>query len=121
MKHQTGHSNKAADVLSHCPFNPSCDSENDTDCNEVDEDKNEIVSTLNAVSIFEQVMLEEMTEEQQKHPVLELVYQQVTAGEKPKTSAITKIKSKAVQKYLPQFNRLAIKKVSYTDFTLIMM
>ena len=25
IKHQTGHSNRAADALSHHPFNPSCD------------------------------------------------------------------------------------------------
>ena len=24
IKYQTGHSNRAADALSHCPFNPSC-------------------------------------------------------------------------------------------------
>ena len=60
-------------------------------------DKNEIVSNLNAVSIFEGVTPEKMAEEQQKDPTLELVYQLVTAGEKPKTSAIAKIKSKAVQ------------------------
>ena len=37
-----------------------------------------------------------MAEEQQKDPALGLVYLQVTAGEKPKTLAIAKIKSKAV-------------------------
>ena len=46
----------------------------------------------------------------QKDPTLELVYQLVTAGEKPKTLAIAKIKSKAVRKYLLQFNRLTMKK-----------
>ena len=51
-----------------------------------------------------------MSEEQQKDPTLELVYQLVTAGEKPKTSAIAKIKSKAVRKYLLQFDRLTLKK-----------
>ena len=43
-------------------------------------------------------------EEQQKDPILELVYQQVTAGAKPKTSAMAKVKSKAVRKYLLQFD-----------------
>ena len=57
-----------------------------------------IVSSLNAVSTFEHVTPKQMAEEQQKDPTLELVYQLVTAGEKPKTSAIAKIKSKAVQK-----------------------
>ena len=47
-----------------------------------------------------------MAEEQQKDPTLELVYQLVKAGEKPKISAIAKIKSKAVQKYIIQFDRL---------------
>ena len=75
-----------------------------------EEDKNEIVSNLNAVSIFEFVIPEQMAKEQQKDPTLELVYQLVTAGEKPKTSAIAKMKSKAVQKYLLQFDRLTMKK-----------
>ena len=75
-----------------------------------EEDKEEIVSALNAVSIFERVALEEMKEEQQKDQILKLVYKQVTAGEKLKTSAITKVKSKAVRKYLLQFDWLTLKK-----------
>ena len=77
-----------------------------------EEDMNEdkIVSSLNAVSTFEHVTPKQMSEEQQKDPTLELVYQLVTAGEKPKTSAIAKIKSKAVRKYLLQFDRLTLKK-----------
>ena len=77
-----------------------------------EEDMNEdkIVSSLNAVSTFEHVTLKQMAEEQQKDPTLKLVYQLVTAGEKPKTSAIAKIKSKAVRKYLLQFDRLTLKK-----------
>ena len=51
-----------------------------------------------------------MAEEQQKDSTLELVYQLVTVGEKPKTLAIAKIKSKAVRKYLLQFNKLTMKK-----------
>ena len=51
-----------------------------------------------------------MKQEQQKDPILELVYKQVTAGKKPKTSAITKVKSKAVRKYLLQFDWLTLKK-----------
>ena len=47
---------------------------------------------------------EQMAKEQQKDPTLKLVYQLVTPGEKPKTLAISKIKSKAVQKYLLQFD-----------------
>ena len=51
-----------------------------------------------------------MAEEQHKDQTLELVYQLVTAGKKPKTSAIAKIKSKAVRKYLLKFIRLTMKK-----------
>ena len=51
-----------------------------------------------------------MAEEQQKDPTLKLVYQLVTTGEKPKASAIAKIKSKAVRKYLLQFDKLTMKK-----------
>ena len=77
---------------------------------EEDINENEIVSEINAVSTFEHITPEQMSEEQQKDPTLELVYQLVTAGEKPKTLAIAKIKSKAVQKYLLQFDRLTLKK-----------
>ena len=73
---------------------------------EEDMNENEIVSSLNAVSTFEHITLKQMSEEQQKDPALELVYQLVTAGEKLKTSAIAKIKSKAVRKYLLQFDPL---------------
>ena len=170
IKYQTGHSNRAADALSHRPFNPSCNFDNestDSDevevisylaaCNEVEtipyllvcealdqclnglkipevlkqqaqdiscavqsiveeEDKQyeeelkEIVSKVNAVSIFGKVSPDEMKEEQQKDPILRLVYKYVTAGKKPKTLAITKIKSKAVRKYLLQFEWLTLKK-----------
>ena len=149
IKYQTGHSNKAGGALSHCPFNPSCNSKNETDSNEVEvisyssvceavdqcinsseipedleqkaqdscavqsiveEDKEEVVSTVNVVSIFLKVTPEEMKEEQQKDPILKLVYKQVTAGEKHKTSTIAKVKSKTVRKYLLQFNWLTLKK-----------
>ena len=82
---------------------------------------NKIVSSLNAVSTFKHVTSEQMAEKQQKDPTLEQVYQQGTAGEKPKTLAIAKIKSKAVRKYLLQFDRLTIKKVYYIDYTSTMM
>ena len=74
----------------------------------MNEDK--IVSSLNAVSTFEHVPPKQMAEEQQKDPTLELVYKLVAAGEKPKTLAIAKIKSKAVRKYLLQFDRLTLKR-----------
>ena len=75
-----------------------------------EEELKEIVSEVNAVSMFGKVSPDEMKEEQQKDLILGLVYKYVTAGEKPKTSAIAKIKSKAVRKYLLQFERLTLKK-----------
>ena len=144
IKYRTGHSNRATDALSHHPFNPSCNFDNestDSDevevisysatCNEVEtipysvvcealdqclngskipevlkqeaqdiscvvqsiveeEDKQyeeelkEIVSKLNAVSIFGKVSPEEMKEEQQKDLILGLVYKQVTAEREAK-------------------------------------
>ena len=74
------------------------------------EELKEVVSKINAVSIFGNISPEDMKEEQQKDPILGLVYKYVTAGKKPKTSAIAKIKSKAVRKYLLQFERLTVKK-----------
>ena len=151
-------------MLSHHPFNPSCDdSFTDSEanskecevisyslvCEAVDlwlnstkipedlkqevqniscaimegEDMNEdkIVSSLNAISTFKHVTPKQMAEEQQKDPTLRLVYQLVTAGEKPKTLAIAKIKSKAVRKYLLQFDRLTLKRVFYINYTSTMM
>ena len=75
-----------------------------------EEELKEIVSEVNAVSVFGKVSSEEMKEEQQKDLILGLVYKYVTASEKPKTSAITKMKSKAVRKYLLQFEWLTLKK-----------
>ena len=153
IKYQTGQSNRAADALSCCPFNPTCDDSfseskaNSDECEvisyssvceavdlclnstkipedlkqqvqdincaimeEEDMNDNKIVSSMNAVSTFEHVTPKQMSEEQQKDPTLKLVYQLVTAGEKPKTLAIGKIKSKAVRKYLLQFDTLTLKK-----------
>ena len=64
---------------------------------------------LNSVSVINQIMPEHMAEEQKKDPILSLVCQYVTAREKLKTSVISKIKSKAVWKYLLQFDRLTFK------------
>ena len=75
-----------------------------------EEELKKIVSKVNAVSMFGKVSPEEMKEEQQKDPILGLVYEYVMVGEKPKTSAITKMKSKAVRKYLLQFEQLTLKK-----------
>ena len=82
---------------------------------------NGIVSEVDAVSIFGKVSPEEMKEEQQKDPILKLIYKQITAGEKPKISAIAKVKSKAVRKYLLQFDWLTLKRVCYIDSILTMM
>ena len=51
-----------------------------------------------------------MKEEQQKDLILGLAYKYVTAGKKPKTSPIAKMKSKAVRKYPLQFELLTLKK-----------
>ena len=86
-----------------------------------EKDKEEIVSVGDAVSLFGKVTPEEVKGEQQKDLILKLVYKQVTAGEKLKTSAITKVKSKAVRKYLLQFDWLILKRVYYIISTLTMM
>ena len=75
-----------------------------------EEELKEICSEVNAVSIFGKVSPDEMKEEQQKDLILGLVYKYVTACEKPKTLAITKINSKAVRKYLLQFEQLTLKR-----------
>ena len=75
-----------------------------------EEELKEVVSKVNPVSVFGNVCPEDMKEEQQKDPILGLVYKYVTASEKPKTSAITKLKSKAVRKYLLRFKQLTLKK-----------
>ena len=74
-----------------------------------EEDAEEIKGMLNSVSAFNQVTPEDMVEEQKKDPILELVCPCITAWEKLKSLAITKIKSKAVWKYLLQFDRLTFK------------
>ena len=65
-----------------------------------EEDAEEIKGMLNSVSVLNQVAPEDMTEEQKKDPILGLVCPYATAGEKLKSSAITKVKSKSMQKYL---------------------
>ena len=74
-----------------------------------EEDVEEIQGMLNSVSVLNQVTPENMAEEQKRDPVLGLVCQYVTAREKLKTLAISKMKSKAVLKYLLQFDRLTFK------------
>ena len=74
-----------------------------------EEDAEEIQGMHNSVSVLNQVTPEDMVEEQKINPILGLVCQYVTTGEKLKSLAIAKIKSKAVQKYLLQFDRLTFK------------
>ena len=74
-----------------------------------EEDADELKGILNSVSVLNQVTPEDMAEEQKKDPILSIVCQYVTAREKLKTSAISKIRSKAVRKYLLQFDRLTFK------------
>ena len=73
------------------------------------EDVEKIKGMLGSVSVLNQVTPEDIAEEQKKDPILGLVCLCSTAGEKLISSAITKIKSKAVQKYLLQFDRLTFK------------
>ena len=61
------------------------------------------------MSVLNQVTPEDMAEEQKRDSILGLICQYVTARKKLKISAISKIKSKAVQKYLLQFDRLTFK------------
>ena len=74
-----------------------------------EEDVEEIQGMLNSVLVLNQVTPKDMAKEQKRDPILGLVCPYVTAGEKLKSLAIAKIKSKAVQKYLLQFYRLTFK------------
>ena len=71
-----------------------------------EEDAEEIEGMLNSVCVLNQVTPEDMVEEKKKGHILRLACLYVTAREKLKSLAIAKIKSKAVWKYLLQFNRL---------------
>ena len=55
-------------------------------------------------SVFDMVPPATMAEEQNKYPILGVVYQYVAKGIKPKPSAIAEIPSKSVRKYLLQFD-----------------
>ena len=75
-----------------------------------EKDAEEIKGMLNSMSVLNQVTAEDMGEEQKKDPILSMVCKYVTAREKLKTWAISKIKSKAVRKYcLQQIDRLTFK------------
>ena len=73
-----------------------------------EEDAEEIQDMLNSVSVLNQITPEDMVEEK-RDSILGLVCPYITAREKLKSSAIAKIKSKVVQKYLLQFHRLIFK------------
>ena len=74
-----------------------------------EEDAEEMQCMLNSVSVLNQVTPENMGEEQKRDPILGLVCLHVTVGEKLKSLAIDKIKSKAVRKYLLQFDTITLK------------
>ena len=61
-------------------------------------------------SAFDMVPPATVAEEQKKDKILGAVYQYVVKGIKPKPSAIAKIPSMLVRKYLLQFNQLTLKK-----------
>ena len=62
----------------------------------------------NVVSVFDQVSPATMAKAQTKDSVLGLVIQYVCKGEKPKGFAISKIRCKAVHKYLLKFDQLVM-------------
>ena len=75
---------------------------------EFDEISNLTVQT-SAVSVFDQVLPATMAEAQTKDSVLGLVIPYIHKGEKPKGLVISKIRCKAVCKYLLQFDHLILK------------
>ena len=55
-------------------------------------------------SVFNMIPLIIMAEEHHKDPILSIVYQYVAMGVKDKSSAMARITSEAVRKYLLQFD-----------------
>ena len=74
-----------------------------------EEDSEEIKGTLNALSVLDWVTPEDIAEEQCKDPILGVVCPYVTIREILKSLAISKIKLKALRKYLWQLARLSFK------------
>ena len=74
-----------------------------------EEDTEKIQEMFNSGSVLNQVTPEDMAEEQKRDTILGLVCPYVTNGGKLKSLAIPKIKSKAVQKYLLQFDILTFR------------
>ena len=68
-----------------------------------------LTAQTSAFSVFDQVPPTTMAEAQHKDSVLGLVIPFVCKGVKPKGSVISKIRCKAAQKYLLQFDRLVLK------------
>ena len=69
----------------------------------------DLTAQTSAVSVFNQVPLATLAKAQSKDPVLGLVIPFVHKGVKPKGVVISKIKCKAAQKYLLQFDHLVLK------------
>ena len=53
IKYWTGHSNRATDALGHCPFNPSCEIESES---ETDSDKVEVISYSSVCEAVDQCL-----------------------------------------------------------------
>ena len=68
------------------------------------QEESPIAVCTHETSVFDKVPPATMAEEQMKDPILGVVYQYVVMSIKPKQSAITKIPSKSVRKYLLQFD-----------------
>ena len=68
-----------------------------------------LTAQTSAVLVFDQVPPATMAEAQCKDSVLGLVIPYICKGVKPKGSVIAKIRCKAAQKYLLQFDRLVLK------------
>ena len=74
------------------------------------EENLEIVAQSNTTEVFNQVTPAMMTKEQWIDPVLCLVYQYMLFGNKLRPADVAKVKFKAAQKYLLQFDWLTLKK-----------
>ena len=59
---------------------------------------------IHETSVFDMVLPATMAEAQQEDPILCVVYQNMARAIKPKPSAIAKIPSKSVRKYLLHFD-----------------
>ena len=85
------------------------------------QEENPIHVCTHEISVFAKVPSAPMTEKQKKDPILGVVYQYVVKDIKPKPSAIAKIPSKSVRKYLLQFDQLTLKKMCSIVYISTMM